>query len=171
MGYSASFTCKSPKAFNEMLEFMNLHYRESSIVLQTGLRARYSGLVHGGGIKYGAGSVQIGFNSPHNYEFSLLRWMALRVGAKRPFKSKGIPISVPWINCDNDFSSPILLDTDWPNPAEELQGWIVDEHGYQPQDSTNFVESLVARWAAQDAHIHTELKRLSALWEQRNEKA
>jgi len=172
MGYSASITCKSEKAKDEMWAFMEKHYQDTSVALQTGLRARYSGLVSGGGIKYGGNVLSLGFNSPHDYEFALLRWMALRVGKRRKFLKTGIDTAVPWVNNDNQSSIPVLRKDQWPDAGKELEQYLVDEHGFQPYqpwwpDGDDMYLSFVARYANQDQLIGVALHRLSTLWESR----
>jgi len=172
MGYSFSFTCRSEAALGEMVAFAEKHLRDGSEVLATGLRPRFQGLVQQGGIKYGHGPLQLGFNSPHDWEHAVLKWMALRVGKRRPFKGEGILKSVPWLNLDNQRSEPILLATEWPTPTERQEQWIADEHGFSPaprwwREDDEKASGFEAQYASQDRLISAELRRLSALWETR----
>jgi len=153
MGYSFSFTCRSEAALGEMVAFAEKHLRDGSEVLATGLRPRFQGLVQQGGIKYGHGPLQLGFNSPHDWEHAVLK-------------------SVPWLNLDNQRSEPILLATEWPTPTERQEQWIADEHGFSPaprwwREDDEKASGFEAQYASQDRLISAELRRLSALWETR----
>lgn len=171
MGYSASFTCKSPKAMDEMLAFMATAYRDPHAVGLT-IRSRFTGIVSGGGVKYGGGSRQVGFNSPGAYEYALIRWMALRVGMHRRFTAARVKLPVPWVNDDDTRTEPILLRSVFPDPLPHQEHWLVDEHGFRPQErwwklDDPMADRFEAEYTRQDTLIQAELRRLTEQWSKR----
>lgn len=171
MGYSASVACRSRKAQAEMLAFLDAHYRDA-VDAGIGKYRRHEAYGPSSGLKYSRGACGIGFNSPHDYENALLQWMALRVGKRRVFRSDGIHQAVPWLNCDDQRSQPVLLRSEWPDATERQEQWLVDEHGFAPhprywREDDPERARLDAYYAEQDRHIEAELRRLSELWSAR----
>lgn len=173
MGYSSSIPCRSKKAQEQMLAFLDLHYRDH-VDAGIGTHRRREKYAESSGLKYARGACGIGFNSPGDYEHALLRWMALRVGKRRTFRGLGISRAIPWTNCDDRVSEPILLNSDWPEVTERQEQYLVDADGFAPlsrywREDDEEASKLEAHYADLDAKIGAELRRLSSLWEQRDE--
>ena len=98
--------------------------------------------------------------------------MALRVGKRRTFRGSGIDRAVPWTNCDDKVSEPILLRSEWPNPTERQEQWLVDADGFAPlsrywREDDEEATNLEAYYADLDTKIGAEMRRLSLLWDPR----
>lgn len=163
MGYSASTPCTSKKAQAEMLAFLDSHYKGDG-----GRRKP----LPSSDLKYTRGAYGIGFDSPGDLENAVLQWVALRVGKRRVFRGDKIDRAVPWINCDDQRSQPVLLRSEWPDATERQQQWLVDEHGFAPyprywREGDWGHKKLEAHYATQDRKIEAALRRLSELWESR----
>jgi hypothetical protein len=180
MGWSFSVSCKSAKAYKEMLAFLEEHYLPSSRVLpwaKDHWRYKHPKLPSPpGGIKYGGGKTSIGFNSPTDHEQAVLRWIAFRVGRKRAFKNKleaGVG-AVPWVNLDGTDSMPVITTDQW-DGQERTKQYVVDDNGWQRlhrwwEDYVPDAEyaQKLAGWVAgadgKDTLIKADIERLDALW-------
>lgn len=174
MGWSVSVACKSKKAQEQMLSFLEKNYRETSAVLafEKTWRQRCSRRPSQH-FAYGHSPTKIGFDKPDEYEWAILRWMAFRIGKRRKFKAISKP--VPWINYDGSSSVPVLPKDLW-DGSEETAGYLVDEVGWQGVDRwwedsvswpTVFLNKIIkaqARAEKLDKAIREELVRLDALW-------
>lgn len=184
MGYSCAAPIQSPKARDRMFAFLEKTYRDWAVVCGTE-RDYPRSVCHDGQLAYDHGKNRIGFNyrslgDEDHYIFSLLRWIALRVGRKRVFK-KLSPVAVPYIVYDGHEAWPTLLKDTWKDAPEDFRWYLVDEHGFQRADRPwdNWVDDDITRnrnhpyivqreaqYVEIDKLVATELARLSKLWEE-----
>lgn len=138
MGYSITTPCKSAKARDQVVAFLERHHRPFSQVLQDDAEAmdvlgRHSRvwvgarkediydptrfIVYGDGIAYGAGANKVGFNfsfsgSYGQWMYGLACWIALRAGRVRSFKRLlGNPNTYPYYTYDDE-ATPVLVAAD-----------------------------------------------------------
>ena len=138
MGYSITTPCKSAKARDQVVAFLEQHHRPFSLVLQEDAEAmavlrensrvvpvaegvdiydptRF--IVYGDGIAYGAGANKVGFNFSFSggygqWMYGLACWIALRAGRVRSFKKLlGNPNTYPYYTYDDE-ATPVLVAAD-----------------------------------------------------------
>ncbi|MFA6234654.1 MAG: hypothetical protein WC824_10790 [Bacteroidota bacterium] len=143
-----------------------------------------------GGLSYDHGKCRIGFNyhslppgGLNHYVWSLLRWIAVKVGRRRTFPAalsrKG---SVPYTVYDGYEAWPVLPRPEWNlrNTPESHHWNLVDSEGFQPEDRywrDRGILSVVGGMAFvldkaadfYDKIIKAELTRLTKLWDQFNQ--
>lgn len=177
MGYSAATPIKSAKARDQMLEFMAEFYRPlNTVAEEAGLTPpTYPGfdptlrLFRDGELSCDRGKTRIGFNFRTSapvagYLWGVLRWMALRVGRVRRFRSLGIDEAVPYWVYDGYESNPVLLSSQWSFQAsEKAQQYLVDDLGYRPW---NWLFLEKGQREDMDKAVRDELNRLATFWEQ-----
>lgn len=129
MGYSISVSVRSQKLKTAMFEFMLEQYRPWPIVIDAEEDSRFEGPLVDNMVA-AQGKCIIGFDYPnliesaeHEYIFSIVRWMAIRVGKRRSiFRMDGLelPKPVPYYVYDGLEPSPILLEDEWEDVPLEL---------------------------------------------------
>jgi hypothetical protein len=175
-----SVPCKSINTRDAMLDFLKRHYRDASLVLDYPAdhwRRENPKGPPSNAFAYGHSDAKIGFDKPNEYEQAVLRWIAFRVGMRRKFVKRGITVPVPWLNCDNHGSSPVIPKEQW-DGSEENEGNVVDEIGWQGVSRWWVDRGVVVREIAEralglkaeadqmDAVTRAEVARLDALWVQ-----
>jgi hypothetical protein len=178
MGWSISVPCASAKKQEAMLAYLEANYRPEYAVYGVQQTWRNQQVPTGPeGLKYGATPRKIGYNAPSEYERAVLRWIAYRVGMKRVFRGRlpGIPHAVPWLNCDNTSSEPVIPRALWDGDVV-TEHYTVDEHGWSrierwweeigdPPGNPPPVGVNVSEYDRRDAIIKAEIYRLDAGWE------
>jgi len=155
MGYSASTPMKSTKARDEMIAFLEEHYRPWLDVQPTGIEdgmlnsymtsEDYDWSTHictGEELAYNPGKLKVGFNFSHSggilghYGFSILRWMALRAGKTRKVSQKefpGLKGSFPVFQYDYDPAWPVLPRSQYEgNVPKKVEWCLTDDNGFKP---------------------------------------
>lgn len=150
MGYSISIHVKSKPVRRKMLDFMEVNYRRWSVVCGKDPN-EWSGSSRGptDDLSYGGSKTSIGFDYgpmagfERDYIYSVLRWMAIKVGDRKPVMNtdegeKGptepvtFPEPIPYYKYDCDsYFTPILIATEEQEAAlpEKHRHWAVDEWG------------------------------------------
>lgn len=171
MGWSFAVACKSAKAHQEILSFLEEHYTPLNPE-----RPKHPTPY----TKYAYSKYSIGFDSPTKHEQAVLRWIALRAGKKRTSRSLLGPETpaVPWVNLDGQGSSPVITKDQW-DGREETEQYVVDEHGFQPDETwlgegmnpllKSVITTLLRKKRVADHNIKKDLIRLDTLWQNRNE--
>jgi hypothetical protein len=179
MGWSWTVTCRSKKAQEQMLAFLEEHYIPSSRVLpwpEDHWRYQHPKLPSEH-TKYAGTKTSIGFDSPTDHEQAVLRWLALRVGKKRTWKTKLGPDfpAVPWVNMDDQDMLPVITKDQW-DGNERTEQYTVDEHGWRPVSRFGIEQpSILGKMVAyilelrkeadeKDRLIRADILRLDELW-------
>jgi len=175
MGYSITAPCKSEKAKEEMLAFLNKHYRSPATFIdgieEDGLRGPL-----GDDFSYSHGECEIGFDytswaPARAFAFAMCRWIALRVGPKKEmevFEGDGrLVATMPYYVYDGFDEIPIRLADKWYDKANDKQmNWsFFDEHGWDVKLEGLALDMLRLQGDDVCEKFHCELKRLSELWE------
>ena len=150
MGYSISIHVKSSALRQKMLDFMEANYHRWSVVCGKD-PSEWSGSSRGptDDISYGKTETSIGFDygPMHGFErdyiYSVLRWMAIKVGDRKPVMHTDedgngptepvtFPEPIPYYKYDCDsYFTPILVVTEEQEAAlpKDHHHWAVDEWG------------------------------------------
>lgn len=164
MGYSIALRCRTKVLKQQMIAFMKKHYRNTEKLCDESV---YSILTDD--LSYDHAKTGLGFDySPcsdieHHYIFTILKWMALKIGRKKHFKKYG---TVPYYVYDGIEVCPILI-------GKGRMGWLpVNKLGFKSfgsgfnegqKKAREELNEITIKEA--DKIIHNELKRLNTLWE------
>lgn len=88
------------------------------------------------------------------YNFALVRWMALQVGRRRRrFRGEGVTLEKPvaYVVVGGYEPWPVLLDTEWPDFPVDMRWWVTDQLGMNTDD---YVVRELA-WYHIPANAHT----------------
>lgn len=212
MGYTLTVVCKSKKAMNEMVPFMETHYRtfvqslddynirqrlcdigmtpkEAENSYQA-MKARDTTDIYAGKDLYIVQKQNIGFAFTasiihHQWFYNWCCWMALKVGRHRRIDkmvtSENLPPMprnrVPYILYDGYESDPVLQNFNYEGLDPKVAGYLqkyrnVDAVGFQASKDMDIKMNRML-WgydkydvsSVLDEILHSELKRLNALWE------
>ena len=184
MGYSTTVTMRSPKAKAKMLAFLERHYRAGSDLnpeLAGQWRDPTRNMEDNEGLKVGIYKDGGGNQYLQLYSYCSILWIALRAGKRRLYhKRLGIREAVPYWTHDHCEGYPVLIRSEWEGRVDlgSLRDVTIveDEHGFKPievyfsqVDRESWPERLTEDWDKINETIHTELKRLSNLWNQSSE--
>ncbi len=196
MGYSLSMPTKSTKARDQMLAFLREHHRPFGLILDEagydpGYDYEYNPhmdptrfILVGDELAYGPGASKIGFNFCTSSRWmsmgyfagssadTLCRWMALKVGRRRTFKTLlSYPQAFPYFTYDSK-AIPVLTAADikgWEEPMLEIAqcNYLCDEVGFRKDSLREYVvdSTQLAQLVLIDEVILREIQRLNALWE------
>jgi hypothetical protein len=194
MGYSFTTPIKSKKAQQQMLAFLEKHYRPWS-ELTKGTILEYNPdydatryICTGEDLSYDHGKCRIGFDYSRSddstpYMHGILRFMALQVGRRRALPNDtGSPEAVPYIVYDGYEAWPVLLLSKWNGRVPKHSEWaLCTESGFKralrtwenrpevtPPLPGTFLESLRTEKESEleetDRIVQAELNRLLTLW-------
>jgi hypothetical protein len=175
MGYSIMVECKYKKDKKKMLSFMENNYiQPPEFFKDEPFRARASRGVTDD-LSYGPTPYSIGFdysclNEPErSYVYTILRWMATKVGKTKKFEGMETPLH--FISYDGDEDLPFVIGDVKDLPEDT--GWAICEDccwskGYDESvKNPAWLELLGIKgprnWKRQ---IKTEIARLDKLWEE-----
>lgn len=144
MGYSIACRPRSPALKKRMLAFMQEHYRSWPILCGDPEGACYAGPPTDD-LSYDKAKTAIGidYGACHGWEreyaFSLVRWMAIRIGVKRRrFTDEGtLKEPVPVFVYDGTDTWPIIVGK---APTPDLRQYEVDTLGIHTFKKSTFVE-------------------------------
>lgn len=136
MGYTIACRAKDRKVLKKMADFMEVHYRKPHEIFNQ--KNDYSILSNNAfhtddsKLSYDRNPLAIGFDynacdPERDYIFSVTRWMALKIGKTKKFKS--LDIEVPYYVYDGghcgDDRWPLLVDTVWKDKDVGDYGWCI----------------------------------------------
>ena len=198
MGYSLSVSCRSGKARDRMARFLREHAipfttlmwnapeKDEYLKKAWGEATEEEMLLYdptqyfnvGNEIAYGAGPSRIGFNFTTggihaDYMYSMMGWMALRVGTRRGLNALSdvgyAHLRVPYYKYDSHDITPVLTfeDTsDWSDPVKEhaRHRWVVDEFGCRVRTEEERYDymrtgSALANWAQRKIWLDNEIRK------------
>lgn len=144
MGFSLTVSVRSPRLKDEMHEFLLRSYKPwSELVDGDDVPDHFRGPYIDDQLD-APGKCCIGFDyepvtgAEREYHFSLVRWMALRIG-KRRSKFRGedleLDVPVPYVLFDGIEASPILVQSEWPDVPNILRPHVYDSLGMRADDS------------------------------------
>lgn len=193
MGYSISVHCRSAKARDEMMSFLKQHYRPWSKIRNLkddGMD--WTEWLMSGKLAYDYSPLNIGYNysTQHcqegmvgNYGYTILRWIALKVGQLKKFPEWDLHDKCPFTVYDGDEKWPVIVKKE--NTVlynERATQFLTDEFGYRPLEqwsSANGCQSwpvrVILALSGQlkfeklvNETSKEEVRRLDKLWEKRN---
>lgn len=167
-----------------MFEFLQEFHRPwHQVAMEAGVELRVSPeydptnrLFRDGSLDYDRGKVRIGYNYKlslpvSGYMWSVLGWIAVKVGRKRRFRGHGIEEPVPYWVWDGHRSHPILVRSEWQDRAEEdetLKKFLCADDGAVDWDVSSARFSNVE---AMNQVVRKELLRLSSFWDDEEDDA
>jgi hypothetical protein len=189
MGYSVTVRAKSKKLLVNMWEFMLEHYvSPSELFSQTGNYSRLAININkdsDDSLSYDSSKSAIGFDynacePERDYIFSVVKWMALKIG--KTFKIKGVG-EVPYYVYDGEEKMPIFVKSLWGKNVPEKYSWaVVNNVGFKSlikkyigvlsyekapnkkawidEKLRTYSELTEMSWMEVDNRIHRELKKL-----------
>lgn len=184
MGWSYYVPCKSRKAQEQMLTFLEEHYTPLSRLDPKWPKdhwRQWNPLLPSDFVAYDRNtSCYIGYDKPGDYEQAVLRWIAFRVGKCRKFvKRLGISDVVPWMNYDGKATIPVITQEQWERTGdrERTKQYVVDEIGWQrPRrfwedlvrwPNPELIEEMtdyISKFDRNDKLFRAEIARLDKLW-------
>ena len=112
MGYTIAIRPRSEKLKNKMLDFLSKNYQDADVVFDGKVTAYACPPTDD--LCYDHAKLKLGFDygmldeAENEYVYALVRWMGLKIGKKRKWKS--IPVSVPYMVYDGFEAWPIIVE-------------------------------------------------------------
>lgn len=181
MGYSASVSCKSVKASDQLYDFLKKNMVSWSILTE-GTKIEYNPdydytrfIKPGENLSYGSSPTRVGFDfstqgPPGHYMWTILRWAAFKVGRVSRFPKKlGHNMPVPYVTCDIDEYVPVITIKQW--VYKDSAQYVVDKLGFKSLSSKNNFDVFYYK----DVDLHNKIvkdamKELDRKWNERKNK-